>query len=94
MGYALSLTGARPATKLCRMDSGFSPTLLLLGALLLGVGLYFIQRGRFLVLALMQRVGYLKRNPRAARWLLLLLLTLGILAGGMGCRILVAWLFI
>jgi hypothetical protein len=74
------------------MTETFSPTLLLASALLLGVGLYFIQRGRFLVLALMRRIPVLARNPRLARYLVIALLTLGILSAGLGCRILVAWM--
>jgi hypothetical protein len=73
------------------MTEVFSPTLLLASAVLLGAGLYFIQRGRFLVLALMRRIPYLSRNPRLGRYLVIALLTLGILSAGMGCRILVAW---
>lgn len=74
------------------MDATFSPTQVLLAALALGAGLYLIQRGRFLVVALMHRIPPLGRNPRLARGLLLLLLTLGILIGGLGCRYLWAWL--
>jgi hypothetical protein len=74
------------------MEDGFSPTLILLGAILLGTGLYFIQRGRFLVPALMQRGAYLRQRPRTARGLLMLLLTLGILIAGVGCQLLTTWL--
>jgi hypothetical protein len=74
------------------MDTAFSPTLLLLGALMLGSGLYLIQRGRFLTPALMRRSRWLAGHPREARMFYLFLLTLGVLSGGMGCRILLAWL--
>jgi LPXTG-motif cell wall-anchored protein len=71
----------------------FSPTLLLLGALMFGLGLYLIQRGRFLIPAMMSRSLYLRERPRLARTLVMLLLLLGTLFGGLGCRILFAWLF-
>lgn len=74
------------------MSDSFSPTLLLLGALLLGAGLYLIQRTRFLLPALLARSPALRGRPRLARGLFFALLTLGILAGGMGCRIVWAWL--
>ncbi len=77
---------------LARMDRLFSPSLLLAGALLLGLGLYLIQRGRFLLPALMLRSLFLRRRPRVARLLYLTLLTFGVFTGGMGCRILLAWL--
>lgn len=75
------------------MTPSISPSTLLAAALLLGLGLYLIQRGRFLVPALMRRFPYLGARPVLARRLLLVLLTLGVLAGGMGCRILMQWLF-
>jgi hypothetical protein len=74
------------------MDTANSPTLLLLGAILLGTGLYLIQRGRFLVPLLMRRIAFLGARPRLARYLLMFLLTVGILSGGMGCRIILNWL--
>ncbi len=73
------------------MNEPLSPTTLLGGALLLGSGLYLIQRSRFLLLALMRRIPALRTRARAARGLLLVLLTLGVLLGGMGCRILLQW---
>lgn len=75
------------------MNESIPPSLLLLAAILLGTGLYLIQRSRFLVPALMRRSPLLRARPRLARGLLLVLLTLGILVAGMGCRILLTWLF-
>ena len=57
---------------------------------MIGIGLYLIQRGRFLLPALMQRIPYLRTHPKVARFLFLLLLTLGVLSAGMGCRILLS----
>ncbi|MBA3533606.1 MAG: hypothetical protein H0T73_16940 [Ardenticatenales bacterium] len=74
------------------MDTLPSPTLLLLGAILLGAGLYLIQRGRFLVPLLMRRIPALGARPRLARNLLMFLMTVGILSGGMGCRIILTWM--
>ena len=74
------------------MNETISPTLLLAAALMLGGGLYLIQRGRFLVPALMRRNRYLRTHPRVARSLFLVLLTLGIVIAGTGCRILLTWL--
>jgi hypothetical protein len=86
-----ALTGARLADMLWSMDASTSPTLLLTGALLFGAGIYLIQRSRFLVPAMMQRSHYLRTHIRAARALVVLFLTLGILFGGMGCRIVLDW---
>ncbi|MDQ4075819.1 MAG: hypothetical protein M3220_06170 [Chloroflexota bacterium] len=73
------------------MDEPLSPSLLMAAALLVGVGLYLIQRSRFLVPALMMRSQYLRTHLRLARGMLLFLLTLGVLFGGMGCRIIFLW---
>ncbi|MGH2542701.1 MAG: hypothetical protein ACRDIB_07885 [Ardenticatenaceae bacterium] len=86
--YDVSWTVKGGSAMLPAMSEGFSPTLTLWGAILLGAGLYLVQRGRFLVPALMKRSGYLRARPRVARALVMLLLTLGIVVGGLGCQIL------
>lgn len=72
------------------MNETITPTLLIMASMMIGIGLYFIQRGRFLLPALMHRIPYLRRRPKVARFLFLLLLTLGIVSAGMGCRILLS----
>jgi hypothetical protein len=77
---------------LAPMNETISPTLLLGGALFLGIGLYLIQRGRFVIPVLLGRSAYFRQRPRAARYLFYFILTFGILAAGTGCRILLTWL--
>jgi hypothetical protein len=73
------------------MNEAISPTSLLGGALLLGIGLYLIQRARFLFPAVMARSAYLRQHPQVARYLFYLILTFGIVAAGTGCRVLYGW---
>ncbi len=72
------------------MNETITPTLLITASMMIGIGLYFIQRGRFLIPALMYRIPYLRTRPKVARFLFLLLLTLGVVSAGMGCRILLS----
>ena len=44
---------------------------------------------RYLVPILIRRYPYLQQRPHVARRLLMVLLTIGILLAGMGCRLLV-----
>jgi Kef-type K+ transport system membrane component KefB len=62
--------------------------MLLIAAIMIGAGLYLIQRGRFFFPVLIQRSPYLRTHPKVARFFFFIMLTLAILMAGMGCRIL------
>lgn len=64
------------------------PTLVLTAAVMVGAGIYLIQRSRFIVPVMIRHVPYLRTRPHVARRLLMLLMTVGILMAGVGCRIL------
>lgn len=64
-----------------------SPSMLLLAAILLGVGFWFLVRSRRLLEALQQRYSALQ-SPREASLVAITLLAIGIGLAGLGCRIL------
>ena len=70
------------------MDTIISPTMLLTAAIMIGAGLYLIQRGRFFFPVLIRRSSYLRTHPKVARFFFFFMLSLAILMAGMGCRIL------
>jgi hypothetical protein len=65
-----------------------TPLVLFTAALMIGAGLYVIQRGRIIFPQLFSRIPYLRTNRRAAGYLYLVVLTLSIVLAGFGCRIL------
>jgi len=65
-----------------------SPLLLVTAALMIGAGLYVIQRGRIVFPQLFSRVPYLRTHRRVSGYLFLMILTLSVLLAGFGCRIL------
>ena len=69
-------------------SSEISPTLLLAAALMVGAGLYVVQRGRFFMPEIYRRIPFFQRHRRVAGYMFLVILTLGVMLGGMGCRIL------
>lgn len=69
------------------MDST-SPLTLVGAALMVGAGLYVIQRGRIIFPYLFDKVPFLHNNRRASGFLFLLCLTLSVVMAGFGCRIL------
>lgn len=65
-----------------------TPMVLFTAALMIGAGLYVIQRGRIIFPQLFSRIPYLRTNRRVAGYLYLVVLTLSIVLAGFGCRIL------
>jgi hypothetical protein len=65
-----------------------TPLVLFTAALMIGAGLYIIQRGRVVLPQLFSRVPYLRTHRRVSGYLFLIILTLSLVLAGFGCRIL------
>jgi hypothetical protein len=65
-----------------------SPLSLVAAALMIGAGLYVIQRGRVVLPQLFSRIPFLREHRRASGYLYLAVLTLSIVMAGFGCRML------
>jgi hypothetical protein len=65
-----------------------TPLVLFVAALMIGAGLYVVQRGRIVLPHLFSRVPYIRTRPRLSGYLFLAILTLAIVLAGFGCRIL------
>ena len=65
-----------------------TPLVLFGAALMIGAGLYVIQRGRIVFPRLFSHVPYLRTHRRVSGYLYLVVLTLSLVLSGFGCRIL------
>lgn len=65
-----------------------SPIMLIVAAAMIGVGIYVIQRGRFVLPHIFSKVPFLRTHRGFSRNLFWVLLTLGVVVAGLGCRIL------
>lgn len=87
MRFLLLITSFRKSL-FSSMSTEMSPMLLLTAAIMIGAGLFVVQRSRVFMPEIFRRIPFFQRHRRAAGYMFLVILTLGVVMGGYGCRIL------